>query len=676
MAVMDRIRQLFNKGVGSQPITERLPFIRILGSEKTYGKPHPQDYASMIRAYSSWAYACAWKNASSVAKCELCLYTMGYDNKKEKKEKKEVENHPFLDLMKSVNPFSNGYELKAVTTLNLELTGNAYWYIPKGILGIPAMIWNIPSHWVKIVPSETEFISGYVVTVPGKATPIPFDETEIIHFRYPSPSDLFYGQGPLWAARLGVDLNTEIRTWGINYFLNNAQPSGILTTEMSLTESQYNRLRDQWNEKYRGVKNAGKMAFLENGLKYQQMGSNVRDARFEFVSEEIRNEICACFGVPASKLGLEAHDNRATAEASDYTYQSETIVPKLTLIQEKINEKLVSLYDPRLFSEFENIVPEDKDFLLKERQINLTTGFSSIDELRLEQGLDPYDLPETEVPLIPFGLNPAGTPKPEPSIMPLPAGKTAVHTKDAKWETFVTVTTPNEKRMEGMMRRYFQRQHGEVIKNLRGLKSMKDITLNLIFNPDEETKNLKAQSKPYIKASYISGVELAKKDAPGIDFSLFEPKILTAVENRVRFFADKTNQTTGELINQQLLDVQLQEGLSQGETINELAARIDKVFNYREDFSSIRTARTEVIGATNEGLLASYKEAGFKNKEWITAGDERVRDSHVALDGKVVHIGEHFISGDGSSLMFPGDRSSGASASDVINCRCRINAVL
>jgi HK97 family phage portal protein len=671
LALIDNIKQLFNKQ--AQKIKGSLPFIMLMGTEKVYGKPQPNDYKAMIASYYSWAYACAWKNATAVAKCKLCLYTDTYDNKKEKKEKKQIIEHPFLDLIKSVNPFSNKFELMTLTTLNLDLTGNAYWFIPKGILGTPQMIWNIPSHWVKVVPSVTEFISGYVVTIPGKPTPIPFDESEIIHFKYPSPSDLFYGQGPLWASRLAIDLSNEMKTWGINFFMNNAQPSGILTTDTSLSEEQYQRLKDQWNEKYKGTKNAGKMAFLENGLKYQQMGSNLRDSRFDNVSMELRDEICAIFGVPASKLGLESHDNRATAEASDYTYQSETIVPKLSLIQEKLNEKLISVYDPRLYCEFENNVGEDKEYKLKERQINLSTGFSSIDELRADDGLDPYDLPETKVPLIPFGLNPAGSPKPEPLPLNPTQPKNVKTVGEDKWQEFARATHPIEKSMQAMIKRYFQKQHGEVIRRLHNFKAInKDLYSSIIFNFEEENRDLKNKSRSYVNQAYVTGVNMAVRETGiSLDFTLFNPQILRSVEQRVNFFAEKVNESTAKLLQEQL-----NQGIEEGEPISEIAKRVDKIFNYSGDYRSLRIAQTEVIGAVNDAQLRIYADAGIKRKKWLTAGDEKVRDSHAVMNGQVVGIGESFTTGDGNHLLCPGDRSGNAPASDIINCRCTVIGVI
>ena len=56
-------------------------------------------------------------------------------------------------------------------------------------------------------------------------------------------------------------------------------------------------------------------------------------------------------------------------------------------------------------------------------------------------------------------------------------------------------------------------------------------------------------------------------------------------------------------------------------------------------------------------------------KLWTAILDRRVRDSHASSDGQARSINENFTVM-GEQLRHPGDTSQGASASNVINCRC------
>jgi SPP1 gp7 family putative phage head morphogenesis protein len=109
-------------------------------------------------------------------------------------------------------------------------------------------------------------------------------------------------------------------------------------------------------------------------------------------------------------------------------------------------------------------------------------------------------------------------------------------------------------------------------------------------------------------------------------------------------------------------------GQAEGESIDDIASRIKKV--YTEAGNRAKTiARTETGCAINSGAYQYYKaveevENVTVMKEWITAGDENVRDSHVMVDGETVHLDGVFANG----LMYPNDPDG--DASEVINCRC------
>jgi len=79
-------------------------------------------------------------------------------------------------------------------------------------------------------------------------------------------------------------------------------------------------------------------------------------------------------------------------------------------------------------------------------------------------------------------------------------------------------------------------------------------------------------------------------------------------------------------------------------------------------------ARTEVHGAANYGSVSAAAETGLRlRKEWISAEDERTRESHALANGQIVAQDDAFDVG-GEALMYPGDPEG--SAAEVINCRC------
>lgn len=101
----------------------------------------------------------------------------------------------------------------------------------------------------------------------------------------------------------------------------------------------------------------------------------------------------------------------------------------------------------------------------------------------------------------------------------------------------------------------------------------------------------------------------------------------------------------------------------------------DRLLKLRADTIS----RTEGINALRAGQYEGYKqlvESGSVqesqvSRTWQATGDKRTRDDHMAMHGqKVQGLSSPFRAPDDSDLLFPGDASLGASADQIINCRC------
>ncbi len=407
--------------------------------ELSRGRLGASNFDMAVKAYTSWVYRCSTLNANSVAQLDLNLYSQKPTSdkatarvnqipvtsktyeaylknpalknyiKKKAIEIEEVESHPFLDLMKNVNPQRNEFDLKNETELFLELTGNSYWYlVPSNLRGadgryLPAEIWVLPSQRVKIIPSATTFIDHFELSRSGFGAPVRYEPEEIIHFRFPNPNDVLYGMGPLQGARNAVDVNQYIRDYETNLFRNQARPDFIIKSEGKMDVTQRDRFMEMWKDTYRGTNSSGKFGVLEGGMDLKELGWSPKDLSFLIGRDMTKEEICNIFGIPMSKVQTK-DVNRANALAGDVTYQSDTISPRLRLQEQKITEKLLPIYDDKLFCVFEDNIPLDKEFRVKERESNLKNAYSSINEERKLDGRDPVAW--GDVPLIPLNVVP------------------------------------------------------------------------------------------------------------------------------------------------------------------------------------------------------------------------------------------------------------------------------
>ena len=121
-------------------------------------------------------------------------------------------------------------------------------------------------------------------------------------------------------------------------------------------------------------------------------------------------------------------------------------------------------------------------------------------------------------------------------------------------------------------------------------------------------------------------------------------------------------------------------GILQGSSINKMAKDLMNRVTDMNKTSAVRAARTAVTEAENAGRQAAADELEKKGvimgKRWIATHDSRTRDEHLEADGQIVENNKSFVVG-GEQLMFPGDKSLGASGWNLYNCRCtRVSEII
>ncbi len=115
----------------------------------------------------------------------------------------------------------------------------------------------------------------------------------------------------------------------------------------------------------------------------------------------------------------------------------------------------------------------------------------------------------------------------------------------------------------------------------------------------------------------------------------------------------------------------------EGDSVDEIARKIKKDAKF--GIKRSRTiARTESTKAVNMATDQAYQTAAANGinirKEWLSSRDDKVRETHVELDGQTVGVNEDFVvKSTGASGPSP---AAFGEASEDINCRCTIIAVV
>lgn len=107
-------------------------------------------------------------------------------------------------------------------------------------------------------------------------------------------------------------------------------------------------------------------------------------------------------------------------------------------------------------------------------------------------------------------------------------------------------------------------------------------------------------------------------------------------------------------------------GMSQGESLDTIVSKFDDVVKERKNHARF-LARNQVQNYNSITTKIRAQNLGITKAIWVTAGDERVRPSHEARDGKEFDLAEGLYSStDGQSLLPGAD----------YNCRCTYELII
>ena len=133
----------------------------------------------------------------------------------------------------------------------------------------------------------------------------------------------------------------------------------------------------------------------------------------------------------------------------------------------------------------------------------------------------------------------------------------------------------------------------------------------------------------------------------------------------------KINEKKDYIWNEKRVRNAVTQGIMQGESVYDIGKRLTNELTASNASKMDMFARTAVTGAQNAGRIERLHEAekmGIKvRKKWLSAHDDRVRDTHAALDGQEVDVDKPFTI-DGMTIDYPGDPT--APPELVYNCRC------
>jgi HK97 family phage portal protein len=380
-----------------------------------FGHKHDTGTKAYVNAYGAVGvvFAIVNRTSTAVSQPDWHLYRKSYDNRvvyEGQEQRTEVTRHAALDLLNKPNKFMTRQELFEISQQHLDLTGEAWWVVTRsGVGGIPLEIWPVRPDKMRPVPDPVNYIAGYIYTDPD-GNEIPLTTNEVIFIRMPNPVDMYRGMGPVQAVLTEVDSTRYSSEWNRNFFINGAEPGGIIQVDRRLEDDEFDEMTMRWEEQHKGIANAHRVAIIEQG-QYVERKFSQRDMQFVELNQLSREVIREAFGISKFMLGLVDDVNRATADASEYTFAKNLTVPRLDRFKGAINNDLLPMFGNTAMSiefDYDSPVPNDEV-----QDATIIAQKATAAKTLVDAGYDADDVLET------VGLPPMKFKKPEqPPALP------------------------------------------------------------------------------------------------------------------------------------------------------------------------------------------------------------------------------------------------------------------
>jgi hypothetical protein len=359
-------------------------------------------------------------------------------------------------------------------------------------------------------------------------------------------------------------------------------------------------------------------------------------------------EIFGAYGVPLTFV-LADQVSRDNFRASVQQWMQFTINPKLTMIEQKLNEQFTPNWGDGLFLLFDSPIPVDDEARLKEIETLLRTKYSFVNEQRAKDGLDPVEWGDEPVE----AEKPANEEKPEEK--PEPKKEAVVITKrEGK------VSDPPELLMKTVfmanMVTLFRKMENEIIKNLQNYGKTKAIeetasdaafagsAADIVSSVYDEAKwagLIAIEAEPFIRGTMTNGlIDAMEEVAPTATVNASSPKVMAALDDRKGQIRSTATTVEKELRKD------IKESINLGESRSQTIKRVRTNFDTRA--KAERVVRTETIWAQNEGTVLAWEQSGVvTGKRWNAVGgkqgDGRTSEECKFLHGKTVSITGSFV---------------------------------
>lgn len=149
------------------------------------------------------------------------------------------------------------------------------------------------------------------------------------------------GLSPIGLMRESIGIAMATEEHAARMFSNGAKPGGILEHPSKLSKDAQTALLESWNKAYQGPANVNKVALLQEGMKWHQIGMTAEDAQFIESRKYQRSEIAGIFGVPPHMIADLEKATFSNIEHQSIQFVVFSLLPWMKRIEQSIFRDLL-----------------------------------------------------------------------------------------------------------------------------------------------------------------------------------------------------------------------------------------------------------------------------------------------------------------------------------------------
>jgi len=239
-------------------------------------------------------------------------------------------------------------ELMRNTELSLLLTGAAFWLrIMKGNVLIGFQVLNPYTVDVNLATNDINPMNPvesmtFTQTINGVKVGT-WTAEQVVYFREMSYADeVRHGLPPVAVALQAAQIQYYQERFVSGFFEHGAQPVTIMSLPNDTSKEEMDRFSRDWLSKFVGnTAKAFRTAFVRGGdIKATVVTPPIKDMTLSELQERAERNICKTLGVPITMLEASAA-NYATAQSDVMSFWRTTVIPRLGMYEQVINNQLL-----------------------------------------------------------------------------------------------------------------------------------------------------------------------------------------------------------------------------------------------------------------------------------------------------------------------------------------------